>query len=534
MSAGRLNHWLDWRRILVYTHRWLGIAGCLLFIAWFVSGVVMMYARMPRLTAEERLMRLPYLDLAAARVSPADARGALDFSPERLRIGMLGDRPVYRFAAGSRWTTIFADTGERLDGLTAKQATALAQRFMPEYASSIDYDTHLFDSDQWTLLPTIRNLMPMHRIALGDGSGTYLYVTDTTGEAVMKSTANERRWAYLGAIPHWLYFPPIRRRPVFWDQLIVWLSIAGCVMCLSGLVWGIWRYSPFGRYRLKRVRSHSPYAGLMWWHHYAGLAFGAITFTWIFSGLLSMTPWDWTPGTSPTREQREAVSGGALRLELITLPRVLEAVAAMRASSLTPKELEVVQFRGEPFVLAYRAPSADQAADWRNTDIGAILLPQLRLEHRLVSLTDSKRAPFTRLDDQAMLDAARTAMPGSPIEDATWLDEYDSYYYDRFDARPLPVLRVQYGDRLRTWLYLDPQSGIILQRLEPRSRLNRWLYNGFHSLDFPFLYHRPLWDIVVVVLSIGGTALSATTLIAAWGRLKRHARRLRRDESARG
>ena len=525
MTAGSLNHWLDWRRILVYTHRWLGIAGCLLFVVWFVSGVVMMYARMPRLTAEERLMRLPPLDLTAARVSPADAGQRLEFAPERLRIGMLGDRPVYRFAGGSRWTTVLADTGEHLDGLTADEAMALARRFMPEHASTIRYDSHLPDSDQWTLLTSVRNLMPMHRIALGDGDSTYLYISDTTGEAVMKSTGSERRWAYLGAIPHWLYFTPIRSRPVFWDQLIVWLSIAGCIMCLSGLAWGVWRYSPFSRYRLKGVRSHSPYAGLMWWHHYAGLVFGAITFTWIFSGLLSMTPLDWAPSTSPTREQREAVSGGALRLDLITLPRVSEAVAIMRSSSLAPRELEVVQFQGEPFVLAHRAPAADQAAHWKNTDIGAFLAPHLSLEHRLVSLTDPEPAAFTRLDDQALLDAARAAMPGSAIEDATWLDEYDAYYYNRFNARPLPVLRVKYDDPLRTWLYLDPQSGLILQRLEPRSRLNRWLYNGLHSLDFPFLYRRPLWDIVVIVLSIGGTVLSATTLVAAWHRLKRHARR---------
>ena len=44
-------------RVLVYTHRWLGIAGCLLFIGWFISGVVMMYARMPGLASEERLGR---------------------------------------------------------------------------------------------------------------------------------------------------------------------------------------------------------------------------------------------------------------------------------------------------------------------------------------------------------------------------------------------------------------------------------------------------------------------------------------------
>jgi hypothetical protein len=34
--------WYDWRRALIYTHRWLGIAGCIVIVVWFVSGVVMM------------------------------------------------------------------------------------------------------------------------------------------------------------------------------------------------------------------------------------------------------------------------------------------------------------------------------------------------------------------------------------------------------------------------------------------------------------------------------------------------------------
>ena len=62
----RLKRFVDWRLWLVYTHRWLGIAGCVLFVAWFFSGVVMMYARMPTLAAEERLARAAPLDLSTA------------------------------------------------------------------------------------------------------------------------------------------------------------------------------------------------------------------------------------------------------------------------------------------------------------------------------------------------------------------------------------------------------------------------------------------------------------------------------------
>jgi hypothetical protein len=87
------------------------------------------------------------------------------------------------------------------------------------------------------------------------------------------------------------------------------------------------------------------------------------------------------------------------------------------------------------------------------------------------------------------------------------------------------VLRVRYADTDSTWLYLDPNLGTMVTQ-DWGARWNRWLYHGLHSLDFPFLYRqRPLWDIVLIVLSIGGTVLSAATLVPTWRRLARHARR---------
>ena len=119
-------------------------------------------------------------------------------------------------------------------------------------------------------------------------------------------------------------------------------------------------------------------------------------------------------------------------------------------------------------------------------------------------------------------------MPGTAVDDAVWLEEYDAYYYDRNGARLLPVLRVRYDDPSRTWLYLDPQRGVIVRKEERLSRVNRWLYHGLHSLDFPFLYtRRPLWDVVVILLSLGGITLSVTSLTQGWRRLRRHGRRLR-------
>jgi hypothetical protein len=126
-----------------------------------------------------------------------------------------------------------------------------------------------------------------------------------------------------------------------------------------------------------------------------------------------------------------------------------------------------------------------------------------------------------------MLAAAREAIPNAAIADAAWLEEYDSYYYDRDRALSLPVLRIRFENPEGTWLYVDPRRGAIVRKEERLTRVNRWLYHGLHSLDFPFLYYRrPLWDIVVIVLSIGGIVLSATTLAQGFHRVKRNLRAL--------
>ena len=477
-------------RTLVYSHRWLGIAGGVLIFVWFASGIVMMYARMPALDPTERIARLAPLDVSTLRIAPA----AVAPDATRLTISMLGDRPVYRVVAGGQPRTIFADTGETLAPVNADRAVEIAKAFSVGDDSTVQYEARLEDADQWTF--GVRGQMPLHRISLGDADGTRLYVAERSGEVVMKTTASGRRWGFFGAVLHWIYFTPFRRNATLWAQTIIWTSIAGVVMSIAGLLWGVWRYSPSRRFRLRRQPRRSPYAGLMRWHHVAGLIFGVTTITWIFSGLLSMEPWDWTPGTAPTREQRDGVSHGPLRPGEIGLDMLKQAVASYGTDR--PKEIEVLRFRGRDFV---------------------------RAQAGIVSLDNPFNGPDTTLHADEILAAAREAMPGAAIEGVFWMDRYDSYYYDRDGRLSLPVLRVRYADPQRTWLYLDPARGAIVRKEERLSRINRWLYHGLHSFDFPFLYyHRPLWDIVVIVLSLGGMLLSATTMLPAWRRVRRRLR----------
>ncbi len=511
------------RRVLVYTHRWLGIAGGLLFVVWFASGIVLMYAGMPALDPRERLARAPDLDLAAARVDVGEAAARAGFVPSRIVVGMHGGRPVYRFAGGGGWTTIYADDGETAGGLDREQALAIARRFAPGPAASARYDRRLTAPDQWTLQS--RAYLPLHRVRLGDEAGTVLYVSDRTVRPEVATTRRGRLWAWLGAVPHWLYFTPLRSRAAFWSDLVIGLSMLGCVLALSGIVWGLWRVSASAAYRLRGGVSHSPYAGLMRWHHYAGLVFGLFTFTWVFSGGLSMDPWRWHPGTGATAAQRRAVAGGPLRLGPLTADGLRAAAAAIRGS-FPLRELEVLQIANEPHVLAVD-PAPPPPRDLALPTTLATLRSRVP-EQRLVSMLHPERGAFRRFSDERIEAAAAAAMPGAAVEEAAWLRAYDAYYYDRGRRRPLPVLRVRYADAAATWLYLDPRRGAIARKEERRTRLNRWLYRGLHGLDLPFLYsRRPLWDAVVIGLSLGGIAVSVTAAAQGWRRLRRHARRLR-------
>ena len=562
-----LQRWLDWRRWIVYVHRWLGIAGGVLFVAWFVSGVVMMYARMPGMANEERLARAPALDLASVTLSPFEAARAAGLVPDdkalaelaraagrntasrpagigvdRVRIGMLGDRPVYRFGSSRRSGAfgsariVFADTGEVLSHVGRAEAESIARRYAPGYDGPFHYDGYLAEPDQWTL--QARGQMPMHRFALDDADDTRLYVSSATGDVVLRTTWSERFWGYLGPVTHWVYFTPLRRHGSVWLEFIIWSSLLGCVMCLTGLVWGVWRYSPIRRFRLRsrKVPVPSPYAGLMKWHHYAGLFFGVITFTWTYSGLLSVGPFDWFQSPRISREQREVFTGGPLRVDRLTLANLRAAAVGIesafgKAGAL--KELDAVQVRGEPYWHGYRAPSNEEAVQWMQ--IGLLpRTPRPVLEQRYVSAARPGSGAFHRFDErhlkgESLVELAKIAMPGVPVRDAVWLHEFDDHYYDSRGTRSLPVLRVRYEDSDRTWLYLDPARGGIALRTDDTRRLLRWLYQGLHSLDFPFLYYeRPLWDVVVIVLSIGGAVVSATTLVPTWRRLRRHVGKLGR------
>ena len=490
--------WRFTRRWLYLVHRWAGIAGCLLIAMWFLSGLVMMYVAFPALTDTERHAGLPPLDLPGVRITPdaAMAGAGLTRFPRSLRLEMMGAHPVYRMIDwNGKPYTISARDAARIEQVDAAAAQAIAQRFSGAAGARW---VETAERDQWTVPNGLNPWRPLHRIALDDAAASELYVSARTGEVMRDTNRAERFWNWLGAVPHWMYFTPVRADPPLWRQVVLWTSGACIAVAVSG-IWIGWL-----RLRVRRRFAHgsaggtSPYHGWMAWHHVAGLAASLFLLAWLASGWLSVNPNQWFPGHAFAQPALERYAGE-------TLPRFPAGDGAALASllsdtTLPPREIRLAWQAGVPVMLV--ATAATTHAYHANTG-----------------------APLA-LSAQTLAQAAAQLMPDATVAGHDLLHEDDAYWYSHHQPRKLPVLRVRFDDDCATWAYIDPDTGNLLGRSDRSRRAYRWLFHAAHSWDFGWLVrHRPAWDATVWLLSLAGLVVSVSGVVIGWRRLFRGRRR---------
>ena len=497
------------KRTLIFVHRWLGVALCLLFLIWFPSGIGIMYWEYPAVNQRDRLERSAALNPAAVKLSPSEALAALqiDEPPGQIRLNTFDGRPVYRIGGGG---IVYADTGAEQIDVPADMVHRIAEAWtgQPASAASVKEVTEV---DQWTVQSRLRDLAPLWKYSWPNGEE--VYVSGSVGEVVQYTTRSSRLGAYLGPIPHWLYFTPLRKHGPQWNRLVVWSSAIGTLAAIIGVVVGLWMYSPSKRYRYDGVPTSIPYRGQKRWHAVFGLIFGLGAVTWAFSGMLSMEPFP-LQTSRPTPEGREE--------------------DVRRAQSL-PGSLR----GGAPFsAFAQKHPGQalaeladDQVKDLELTSFGGRAVYLATLAGGRTRIVPVDGPPVDGFPADAIVDVVRT-VAGSTLADVRTIDQYDRYYLDRKRERPLPVIRVLLNDPEQTRYYIDPKTARVVGGYNSGGWMNRWLYHSLHSLDFPWLYnYRPLWDVVVIGFMVGGTALCVTSLILAWRVLGRTLRALLPDRA---
>jgi hypothetical protein len=461
-------------RWILLLHRYLGIAVGALMVMWCLSGVVMMYESYPALDENVRLRALqPIAWRDCCKI--ADALRA-DFNPGRVWIEMLGGRPVLFSGEDSR--PVDLSTGSLVEGISADQAAEVAKRYAASNSPAAPYLLGLIDRDQWTVSGDFNSARPLYHFGLADPAGTELYVSSRSGRAVQMTTAKERFWNWLGAVPHWLYFTELRRHPRIWSQVVIFASLLGCFLAGIGIYLGIRQLAarPAGRW--------SPYVGFNLWHHIAGLVFGIFALTWVLSGLLSMNPWGLLQGGGAQTESA-AIEGA---------PRSRDAAALQSLASAHPE---------------------------------GVLLKAAPLNGRLYFIASGARGERLRLNgrgEQAPLSAAELkfvgpALGGVGTPAPQLMTQEDGYYFSHHEVAVLPVYRLILGSGTR--YYLDSVSGMLVAKLDAHSRDYRW-WQGLHRLDFAaFLRIRPQWDLIMLLLMSGVTLLCVTGAYLGYRRLTR-------------
>lgn len=485
ISSGKrptLGHWA--KRWLYIVHRWVGIGTCLLFAIWFISGLVMIYVPFPALTAQERLAGLERIDWRHVSVPPAAALAAAgDATPKAMALEMRDGSPVWRVDPWDGPQRTIAAGRSPPNPADAAMARRVAARFGHAPVRALER----IERDQWTVAGGFDRHRPLWKAELDDPADTVLYMSSTSGAVVLDTHRQERFWNWLGSVPHWLYPTVLRQDNAVWRQVVMWVSGPCIAAALTGMWIGILRMR-IGRRRFKGGRI-TPYRGWMWWHHIVGLAGGMFLLAWIFSGWLSVDPGRLFASPGISQEARIAYAGASS-----PPPLAFGRLAQIAAGA---KRLELRWLAGRPLVVIERvlAPSANLDA--------ATLAP-------------------ARTSERIILKEAAQLVPGARIAQVDRLNEPDAYWYDVGSLPLLPVLRVKYDDSARTWVHIDLATGAILGDIDTRRRAYRWLFDLLHKWDLNGLtLRRPVWDILLWVLSLLGLVTSVSGIRIGWARLRR-------------
>jgi hypothetical protein len=465
-------------RTLLLAHRYLGIALGLLMLTWCLSGIVMMYVPYPRLSEERRLNGLSPISWAGCYVPGRALPNAGGF--DNFHIEMLAGRPVLRSEGAGSLDLI---TGAAIDGITAAQAAQVAGAFAAPSGGvrgvpAAHAEARLLATvrdDVWTVSGLTAAERPLYQFAISDEARTELYVSSVSGRAVQATSARQRFWSWFGAIPHWLYFARLRRHVRLWSAVVVYTSLAGCFLTMTGIAIGLLQL------RVGGDRS-SPHRGLRLWHHVAGLFFGLFTLTWVVSGLLSMNPWGLFESDGAWREQLR------LRGPQPAAERVVAAVAALA-----------------------RAPIAS----------GAVSVGSAPLAGRIYFIIETAAGDRIRVDEQGLVapltradvaQAARDLAAGIRVASNELLRTEDAYFFGHGGAKArLPVYRIVLGDEGSTRYYVDPVSAEIEAKIDRNAKGYRWLHQGLHRLDMSSaLRGRPAWDVLMIALLAGVFTVCAT------------------------
>lgn len=486
-------------KVVRNTHRLFGFFLSLLFFMWCVSGFVMMYKEFPSISKKEYASFREDLKCDTSKLASIKN---WEFKPldscYEISMYQLIDKAIIKIIdKNGAINCLDAHSGKFTASLTPSHINTLIKTYFGN-AMPIKKVEVIHELDQWIPRTKFLPYMPIYKVALNDAASTTCYISSKSGEIIQKLTFEDKVWAWLGPIPHWIYFKNLRINTDAWRYVVISLSSLGVILALLGILLGINRTWMARR----KNKTLTPYKKKWFrWHHYLGFTFGLFIFTWILSGLLSMNPLKWASEDSLNEKELSIWKGG--NYALFNSDTSLKIAIAKLLKNHRSKEIKFTLYNANTYLVSY---------NYKN-----------EVEHIRVNDKFNIRNSASLEDVKVMISKLK---PNSIILASDVLLNYDDYYYNKHRTLPLPIYRFKFNDENQTWYYVNPQTLDVLKKMQTDNKVERWLYNGLHSFDFPSLFFkRPLWDIVVAFLLLGCTLLSFTGLKLTTNNIVRNVRK---------
>lgn len=470
---------------LVWFHRWLGVATCLIFAAWFASGAVLLFQPFPSLPHAAQMGLQAPVDARSIDIAPVGAIAAAGSKADDLHVVQRAGRAAYLVSTGAGIMAIDAASGARLTPLDLVAARAEARRLFGPGGTALGP----FDYDQWVVHDRFDTARPFYRLDAGDPAGTQLYLSARTGELLQRTTASGRTWNWPGAVLHWVYVTPLRKHWSAWDTSVWWLSLVCMVVAVAGTVLGVLRMVAAGRLHPPRFTFYR--RRWLRWHHLMGLATSVFVLGWIGSGWLSMDHGRLFSRGIATPAQAGRYGG-------CPIP---DAVRAMPVSAMRRVADGAVEVAFTP--LACRIVVTRYVPDGTAT----------QFDHAArVTGGDGLRTLVSK--------AATLAWPGATATRFAPVDPTSTYMLA--EGWPASAWRVTLGTAGQPDLYVDGASGRLLTVMDRSRAAYAWIYYALHTGNVPGLAAHPaLRRAVLLVPLIAGFLFSLTGVVLGWRRLRR-------------
>ncbi len=483
------------KKYISQIHKTLGSVLSLMFVVWFISGIVLIFQGFTHASLEERFLHLPEFNADQFKgLQPPSS----DFEGD-VALDICDGKPVYRVYSGRKAQKVY-------DAATLAPITTFSEDFAIKLSESFNgypvrQVTKMNDFDQWIPWSYYKPLFPVYKCYMDDPKHTVLYVSEKSGEIVQETDRVERWCARFGAIPHWMYFKKLQLQQGARKTVVIVLSVFGMLVSISGIYMGIVRF------RNRKSKKITPYKKFWYkWHHLLGFFFGLFVFTFILSGFISVTnvP-DWMAGVKSSEKER------------IVWDEDLE----LNGHNNTTPEL---------IFDALNRKTGIRKIEWKT----AFNQPQFRVYYNdyqipeVYCLQKGKVEPFQELSIDEVENHAKKVLKDIHFNISVQ-PAYDNYYSaSAMHYLPEPAYKIEIDDEAATWLYIDPANGDEVTRHTKNSRVRRWIYRFLHSFDIPFLKkHEWLRKSILVFLSILGLGISISGFVLTVRRVKRKTKNIK-------